>query len=462
MLMNTSPRAFRTATLVAAIGFTVASCADGEKDSGTAGTTDPACATPTANAGVDTSGTMPDRITLDGTASVVCDPETVVYLWSFESVPVDSGVDAGDLNTDDPAHPWFDPDLPGTYVMSLVVSDTSGVTSAVDLIVITIASGSQTPTANCGGPYSGEVGQRIDVNAAGSSDPEGDALSYLWSLSSIPNCSALNSASVFNGDATTASFVPDCSGTWSVGLTVSDGQTWSEPMFCAVDVGDLNDRPVADAGTSTDLSPCTEQSYELNGYGSWDPEGAPLTYAWGLLSVPSGSTATIANISDPTIPNPKFTWDTTGEYTFELRVNDGTTESAPDIVVLNFQDVDGNSLPIANAGEDQTINKETECETASYVFTCEDCPSDDVEVDATASDDPVDGDNISFLWSDPSRQLSIENVTSPVTTIIAPGFASEYGVVTTRVWDVTLSVSDCADTATDTVRITYNCTGTYH
>lgn len=454
-----STTAFRLPVLVALLATGVFACRpkDQAQDSGGNGN---ACTGPVAAAGADQSVTPGTLVTLDGTASTVCDEASEVFLWSVESVPVDSAVDVGDLDLTDPAKPTFAPDVVGTYVFSLAVSDASGAVSSADLVVIDVTAGSAKPVADCGGNQSAEVGQRVTFDGSGSSDPEGAPLTYHWTLATIPECSALTDASIYNGAGAQASIVPDCASVFVVALAVSDGETWSDPSYCAVNVGSGNLPPVADAGSSGDLSPCTERDYELNGFGSYDPEGSTLTYQWTLLAKPDGSGASDANFSDRGLPNPTFSWDVTGEYTFELRVNDGTYDSPPDVVVLNFQDVSDNAVPIANAGSDQTITKETECETASYVWTCPDCAGDDVELDGTASDDPVDGDDLSFAWSDPSGQLTIANPNSAITTVYTPDVPGTYGTTTTRTWDLTLSVSDCADTATDTVRVTYNCTGT--
>lgn len=462
MMTFTKDRTLSTAALVVGLGVVGISCNGSKPDDSTGGTNPDACTGPIANAGVDLAAAPNESVVLDGTASTVCDEGSKVYIWSVEAVPAGSGVDAGDLDlATDPAKPSFLPDAVGLYAFSLVVSDASGVTSAADLVIVNVIAGSQAPVADCGGAQSAEVGDRVDLDGTGSSDPEGAALTYAWSLASVPDCSGLGSNSVYSADQALASFVPDCAASFVVGLAVSDGESWSAPAYCTVSVGTGNQLPVSDAGVSGDLSPCTEHNYELDGYGSYDPEGAPLIYAWTLLSTPAGSSATQADLSDATLPNPVFAWDVTGSYSFELRVSDGTYQSAPDVVTVTFRDTDQNAVPISNAGADQTINRDTDCETASYVFTCDDCPAEDVNVDGTASDDPTDGDDISFLWSDPTDELTIASPNSPRTTIYTPGFASEYNVVTTHTWDVTLSVSDCADTDQDTVQITYNCTGTY-
>ena len=425
------------------------------------GETAAACTSPTASAGVDQTGAPGVVVTLDGSGSVVCDGSTPSYVWTLETVPTDSQVDAGSLNLTDPSKPTFTPDAVGAYVFSLTVADATGATSQQDLVVVNISSSSSKPTANCGGNLTAEVDQRVDLDGAASTDPEGMPLSYSWTLSAIPDCSTLSNGDVYNGTSSLAAFVPDCAAVFVVSLAVSDGEVWSDPAYCAITVGSGNQAPIADAGSSTALSPCTEHHFELNGYGSYDPEGAALTYEWSLVSGPSGSTATDASFNDRTLPAPTFEWDIAGEYTFELQVNDGTQDSPPDVVVLTFQDVDGNALPIANAGEDETISREPECETASYVFTCEDCPADDVTLDGTASDDPVDGDELQFRWSDPSGELTLDSPNSATTRVVTPSFPSERNVTETRSWTVDLEVSDCADSASDSVTITYTCTGTY-
>jgi hypothetical protein len=247
-------------------------------------------------------------------------------------------------------------------------------------------------------------------------------------------------------------------GVFVVGLAVSDGSNWSAVDFCSITVASGDQPPVADAGDSGALSPCTDQSFELDGYGSYDPEGGALTYAWSLLSAPSGSSG---YFEDTSLANPIFHWDEVGSYTFQLQVWDGTAWSAPDIVTYTFTDEGDNNSPVANAGDDQTVSVTTDCTTASYVFSCEDCPAEDVELDGSASDDALDGDDLDFMWTDTSGELTIGSRYAPVTTVLTPSFPSTYNTTTTRTWEVGLTVSDCADSDNDNVTITYSCTGEY-
>ena len=91
----------------------------------------------------------------------------------------------------------------------------------------------------------------------------------------------------------------------------------------------------------------------LDGSRSTDPNGDALTYSWSLLSVPTGSTATLAGRDGA---SPTFTADRNGEYVAQLIVNDGTVNSAPDTVLISTV----NSVPVANAGPDQTVRPGTE------------------------------------------------------------------------------------------------------
>ncbi len=64
----------------------------------------------------------------------------------------------------------------------------------------------------------------------------------------------------------------------------------------------------------------------LNGGGSYDPDGNPLSYAWSFSSLPAGSKATISN---PTAAAASFVPDVAGTYVAKLVVSDANGSSAP-------------------------------------------------------------------------------------------------------------------------------------
>lgn len=452
--MTATLRATATATLLALVA--VPSCQ--VQPPADKGDTADACTGPSVVGSADLAITLGTTAEVSATGDVCIADEEAVLHWAMESAPVDSALSTGDLDLTDPNAPTFLPDVVGTYVLSVMASDSAGEDSAAEYIVVTVASGNATPVADCGENVNASVDQRVELDGSASTDPEGAALDYRWTLSSVPTCSELTAASLFNATTVAPSVVPDCPGVFVVGLAVSDTSNWSPADFCSITVASRDQVPIADAGDSGVVSPCTERNYELNGYGSYDPEGATLTFAWSLLSAPTGSTG---SFDDATLPNPVFRWDTPGTYTFELRVYDGTTWSPPDIVSVTFTSEVENASPIANAGADQTITVAAACDTASYTWTCEDCPAETAVLDGSASDDPVDGDELSFLWTEATGELAISARYSPVTSVTTPSFPSEYGVATVREWELVMNVSDCADADSDSVKVTYTCTGEY-
>jgi hypothetical protein len=215
------------------------------------------------------------------------------------------------------------------------------------------------------------VTDTVTLDGSGSSDVDGDPLTYSWSFTSRPPGST---ATLSDPSAVNPTFVVDVFGTYVVQLIVNDGTVNSAPDTMTIIT--QNSPPVANAGL--DQTPFVTDTVTLDGSGSIDVDGDSLTFAWSFVSVPAGSAATL---SDLFAVNPFFFVDKFGTYVVQLIVNDGTVDSAPDTMTIITQ----NSPPMANAVLDPP--------PAGQVFF-----GDTATVDGSGSSD-VDEHPLTFAWS---------------------------------------------------------------
>ncbi|MDH3715842.1 MAG: PKD domain-containing protein [Gammaproteobacteria bacterium] len=269
---------------------------------------------PVANAGPDQSVVAGSTVQLNGSGTDV-DGDQLTFLWTV-TAPDGSGVTLSDPTI---VNPTFVADLLGDYVATLVANDGQA-DSAPDSATITTMDNSP-PIADAGDPQSVAPGDNVVLDGSGSSDPDGDLITYAWTLTSIPGNSA---AMLVNANTVNPNFVADVSGTYVVQLIVNDSLEDSVPDTVTIMAG-ANAPPLADAGP--DDGALVGVAYTLDGSGSSDPDGDDLTYEWSLIVRPDTSTATIDN---PTLEMPTFTPDVAGTYVAQLIVNDGTVDSAPD------------------------------------------------------------------------------------------------------------------------------------
>jgi len=185
----------------------------------------------------------------------------------------------------------------------------------------------------------------ITLDGSDSSDPDGDALTYAWSFQSVPTGSSLTNADLSDPTGITTSFTPDVLGTYVVQLVVNDGEVDSAPDTVTVEL--LNQPPLANAGADQ-VVPMDDYYYnnsypvQLNGDGSYDPDGTELTFDWTVTSVPTGSSFDDTDF-DTTSAAPSLYVDVANDtvpYVFQLTVTDGDGASATDTVQIIVQEPD--------------------------------------------------------------------------------------------------------------------------
>ncbi len=271
---------------------------------------------PTANAGTDQTAHSGALVTLDGSGS--SDPDgnvPLTYAWSILSRPYGSTAALSDPGA---VNPTFTPDVPGDYVIQLVVTDSFGAASAAGQVLISTKN--TAPVAYAGPDQLVTViGSVIKLDGSKSWDPDGDVLTYQWSFVSVPEESI---AKLNYPDTIAPYFMADKHGTYVVQLIVSDAWEQSKPV--QVTISFENIKPIADAGTSQ--AAMAGDIVTLNGSGSTDANGDLLTYSWSFTSVPAGSLSAIVS---PTSKTTSFVPDLPGLYVAQLIVNDGFVNSDP-------------------------------------------------------------------------------------------------------------------------------------
>ncbi|CAG0930874.1 Chitinase A [Planctomycetaceae bacterium] len=198
------------------------------------------------------------------------------------------------------------------------------------LITGWIASGGSSnnpPTANAGADQAVNQGVNVSLSGAGSSDPDGDTLTYSWTKISGPAITLQNATTVSPSFTAPAVSSPQVI---TIRLTVSDGKggTDQDTVDITVNPGPLP--PNANAGPTQGAM--FNVSVTLNASASTDPNGDTLTFAW----VQVGGAAVTLN--SPNTATPSFTSPGVPDVlVFQVTVSDpgGLTDTATVTVHVN-------------------------------------------------------------------------------------------------------------------------------
>jgi len=262
--------------------------------------------------------------------------------------------------------------------------------------------GNNPPVAVAGQDQTVNEGVFVTLNGSNSSDPDDGIASYLWTQTGGTSVTLSNTTNV--QPTFTAADVGPGGAALTFQLRVTDNGGLQSTDTCVVNVSWINEPPVANAGTDQTVNEAVLVT--LDGSNSSDPDDGIATYAWTQTAGPAVTLSNTAAVQ-PTFTSPNVGGGGTS-LTFTLTVTDGSGVTRTDSANVNV--TNGNLPPVADAGQDQTVNE--------WVV---------VTLDGSGSSDPDDG-IASYLWeqtSGPSITLSSNTDFQPTFTAPDVGIGGE-------------------------------------
>ena len=256
----------------------------------------------------------------------------------------------------------------------------------------------QSPKANAGPDVTITLPTNsTTLNGTASADPDGTIKAYKWTKVSGPT-----QFTIADSSAASTRVSNLVAGTYVFRLQVTDdkGATNEDDVTVKVMAEQAtNQPPVARAGNDVVIS-LPENSVNLSGSASADPDGTIAKYAWTKVSGPAGG-----NIASPASVNTAITNLAEGVYVYRLTVTDNDGATAQDEVTVTVKGATQeptNGKPVANAGQDITIA----------------LPANSVTLDGSQSRD-ADGSIVKYAWSKVSGpgQFSIASPSSATTRV---------------------------------------------
>ncbi len=164
------------------------------------------------------------------------------------------------------------------------------------------------PSADTGGPYAAIEGETITLDGSGSTDLDGNIVTYEWDIDD-------DGTYDFSSSSLTQNYSYDQQGTYNIRLRVTDDLGASDEDTTIADISDSSPTASFTAVPLIGSAPLTVDF--INNSTGHDQ---PLSYEWDFDD---------NGVVDSTIQDPSYVYTTPGTYTVKLTVtdSDGTTNS---------------------------------------------------------------------------------------------------------------------------------------
>ncbi len=242
---------------------------------------------PIADAGADRAAAIAQRVSFTGLASRDPDGALTRYVWDFGDGATETGSTV--------SHAYA---RSGTYTVRLTITDNSTTSTAFAFDELSIRV-NEPPVPSAGADQL-VTASLVAFDAGASVDPDGGTLSYLWDFGDGQT-----------GEGATPSHVYAATGTYDVGLTVTDDSGTRNAATTDRMIVVVNAAPIADAGGDLIGAPGERLAFEASR--SIDPDGAIVAYDWDFRD---GATARGERV--------EHAFTAPGVYNVRLRVADDT------------------------------------------------------------------------------------------------------------------------------------------
>lgn len=300
----------------------------------------------------------------------------------------------------------------------LTVTDDALLATGKDTLIVTVTPNAA-PVANAGDKQTVNAEQTVTLHAEGSTDPDDDDLTYLWTA---PAGIILTGETTAN--PTFVAPTSDDTETFIFMLEVTDDLGLTNSASVSVEV--ISNLP-PEIVSAKEVYVWEDDSVTLDASESWDPNGDRLNFTWTHYNSFFRDKVILINPNDPQVSFIAPEVDELTAMTLRLKVSDGLENSV--LIIRVYIKDKLNIAPLAHAGEDVVVNEREQG-----------------MLDGTASSD-ADGNPLTYLWS--SDYLALDDVTSPTPAFVAPEVDAD-----TTVW-ITLVVNDGkAASGPDSVQVT--------